>query len=128
MQKSQLKIDFLPIFLPFFQDFCHFMHLWNIPVFLGGIGAVLSPGLGGGYFRVWEGRGGLYKCLILPHPQNQEPHETQHATEFKLIHYKMRISKYFNSESGELACCGCASPFAGNVCVRLVKDQGAVAG
>ena len=37
----------LPIFSPIFQDFCHFIHLWNIPKFFGfGLGGS-SAGLGG---------------------------------------------------------------------------------
>ena len=46
IQKSQWKIDFLPIFSPIFQDFCHFLHLCNIPKF-GGSRGNLTPG--------WEG-------------------------------------------------------------------------
>ena len=48
MQKSQWKIDFLPIFSPIFQNFCHFMHLWNTKFFGVGLGGVVHPGLGGG--------------------------------------------------------------------------------
>ena len=61
MQKSQWKIDFLPIFSPIFQDFCHFIHLWNIPKFFG-------VAVGGHFRRAWGGSfefGGLYKSLFI---------------------------------------------------------------
>ena len=38
IQKSQSKTDILPIFSPIFQDLCDFIHLWNIPKFLGWFG------------------------------------------------------------------------------------------
>ena len=41
------KLIFLPIFSPIFQDFCHFIHLCNIPK-LGWVeGGSLAPGLEG---------------------------------------------------------------------------------
>ena len=41
IQKSQWKIDFLTIFSPIFQEFCHFIHLWSIQKW----GGRLAPGL-----------------------------------------------------------------------------------
>ena len=53
------KVIFKPIFSPTSQDFCHFMHLWNIQK--GGWGGHLDPGLGvlsslgaGGCINPWS--------------------------------------------------------------------------
>ena len=43
IQKSQWKTDFLLIFSPIFVDFCHFIHLRNIPKFLGLVWGVNWP-------------------------------------------------------------------------------------
>ena len=67
MQKSQWKIDFLPIFYPIFQDLCHFIHLWNIPKIFGvAWGGGTFAGLGGVLSSLGDrgGVGGLYKSLI----------------------------------------------------------------
>ena len=55
IQKSQLKTDFLTIFSPIFQEFCHFIHLCNIPK-LGVRGEVVLCRVWG-YLRVWGVRG-----------------------------------------------------------------------
>ena len=61
MQKSQWKIDFLPILSPIFQDLCHFINLCKIPKL--GVGGVML-------LRAWTGTfdfgevGGLYKSLV----------------------------------------------------------------
>ena len=47
IQKSHWKIDFKPIFSPIFQNFCNFMHLWNIKVFGVGLGGGSSAGIWG---------------------------------------------------------------------------------
>ena len=55
IQKSQWKPDFLSIFSPIFQDFCHIIHLWNIPKCFGLVwGGGSSAGIGG-YFRFFWG-------------------------------------------------------------------------
>ena len=90
MQKSQWKIDFLPIFSPIFQDFCHFLHLWNIPKFLGlAWGGVVSPGLGGGVPSSLGGAGGLYKSLIMLHDIHL------HAVLFLIIKKFKTLEQYF---------------------------------
>ena len=55
---TQWKTDFLPIFSPIFQDFCHFMYLRNIPTFFGLVWGTFD------YFRLG---GGLYKPLHIMH-------------------------------------------------------------
>ena len=52
-----------PIFSPSFQDFCHFIHLWNIPHFVRLAWGGSFRRAWGWYFRVWGGRG-LYKSLL----------------------------------------------------------------
>ena len=34
---------FLPIFSPIFLDFCHLMHICNIPKLGGGLGGCINP-------------------------------------------------------------------------------------
>ena len=56
--KKAMKILFSLLFSHIFQNFCHFMHLCNIPKF-GGLGGHVAPGFGIGTFDF----GGLYNSL-----------------------------------------------------------------
>ena len=63
MQKSQWTTDLLPIFSPIFQDFCYFIHLWNISKILGLVwGLFRRDWVAGGTFAI--GGWGLYKPLL----------------------------------------------------------------
>ena len=95
MQKSQWKIDFLLIFSPIFQDFCHFIHLWNIQKIVGVVGGWgrLDPGFGATF--EFGGRGCINPCTgryihrkpmeIFPIPRNLEPWLDESEKSFSIV-------------------------------------------
>ena len=115
-------------FLSHLQDFCHFIHLFNIPKLGGGL---VAPGMGVGYFRVW-GVGGCINPCMMAYIELSKCHRSVMALQFSFylsILLRLLISDYYfflGIPLLAIVALSCAAIQVGQADVRMTASKNVV--